>query len=261
MIPSLGLSMSDDPYETWARLKIANLEAELTAVRASFAEYLRARGRSVDATSVAPSTPTNVVNVSVNDIAVDPLRDLPLSESILGVLKSFKGPKTPHQIWIVLESAGREIESKSPIDSVTWALKKLRTKNKDVVSLGLGQWDLRSNYTKTEFAELMAKRAGKGGRTTAEHKARTLAGMERAKEGGKHIGAPLLSEEKLKSACRSIKGGTRKMRAIRDAGLSASVFYYYKARFDLEAWDCQTWPPPPRRKNVSERLRLIQGGE
>jgi hypothetical protein len=134
--------------------------------------------------------PSAASSVSMNPAVSSGLANLPLTDAILEYLKTCKGPKAPNQIWVALEAAGFETVSETPIDSVVWALKKLAKKNPNVVKVGWGQWDWKSKYTKAKFAKLLAKRAGRGGRSTEEHKNRTLDGMEAARKRGKHIGAP-----------------------------------------------------------------------
>jgi hypothetical protein len=137
------------------------------------------------------SDPSAASSVAMNpEASSSGLANLPLTDAILEYLKTCKGPKAPHQIWAALEAAGFETVSETPLGSVVWALKKLAKKNPDVAKVGWGQWDLKSKYTKAKFAKLVAKRAGKGGRSTEEHKRRTLDGMEAAKKRGTHIGAP-----------------------------------------------------------------------
>jgi hypothetical protein len=138
----------------------------------------------------AERDPSTASSVSINPAASSGLANLPLTDAILEYLKTCKGPKAPNQIWAALEAAGFETVSETPIDSVVWALKKLAKKNPNVVKVGWGQWDWKSKYTKAKLAKLLAKRAGRGGRSTEEHKKRTLDGMEAAKKRGTHIGAP-----------------------------------------------------------------------
>jgi hypothetical protein len=123
------------------------------------------------------------------DAASSELANLPLTDAVLEYLKTSKGPKTANQIWAALEAAGFETISETPAHSVVWALKKLAKKNSDVIAVGWGQWDLKSKYTRAKLAKILTKRAGRGGRTTAEHIERTKIGMQTAKASGKQIGA------------------------------------------------------------------------
>ena len=117
------------------------------------------------------------------------MANLPLTDAILEYLKHARARK--RLIKFGQHSKRRVLKPYlNPLGSVVWALKKLAKKNPDVAKVGWGQWDLKSKYTKAKFAKLVAKRAGKGGRSTEEHKRRTLDGMEVAKRRGTHIGAP-----------------------------------------------------------------------
>jgi hypothetical protein len=164
-----------------ARLKeIAILEREAVVLRRLAVLYGQA-GPGQSASSPISTNP---------EAANTGLANLPLIDAIIEFLKACKGPKSPKQIWAALERAGCEVASETPVHSVQWALKKAARSNSDVVAVGWGQWDLRSKYTKARFDRLLAKRAGRGGRSTEEHKKLTLDGMEAARKRGKHIGAP-----------------------------------------------------------------------
>jgi hypothetical protein len=125
----------------------------------------------------------------VRSASTGSLANLPLIDAILEFLKTCKGPKTGGQIWGALEKAGCEVASETPERSVQWALKKAARNNPDLIAVGWGQWDLKSKYTKAKLERILKERAGRGGRTTEEHKRRTIVGMEKARKRGEQIGA------------------------------------------------------------------------
>ena len=169
---------------------------------------------------------------------------LPLTDAVVLDLRQSKKPKTPQQIWRSLEAAGYEAHSDTPEESVKWALKKLVMRgDPDIVHIGWNTWHLRSKYSKAKLERLIKSRAGKGGRTTDEHVARTLAGMEKAKSRGKlgHRPSKVTTEIATKLKQAMLEGATQAEIAAA-GGISLSGYLYYKKR--LEVWNIgEPWPP------------------
>lgn len=226
----------------------------LRELAAELADYARPDDSGHPTTGASDETPGDLVR-------------LPLTDAVIEVIKISQGPQNAKQIWAVLEKSGREVESEHPVQAVQWALKKQLGKNTDLVSVGWGQWDLWSKYkTKTKLERIIKKRAGRGGKSTAEHAVETKKGMEEARAAGKQIGAPQLAVPLLKEVCRLIKTGTKKAKACRAVGIPTSTYYLYYGMYDLNAWDCESWPPPERTFAKSNRggrghVRLVASNE
>ncbi len=187
-VGAFGTAMVGNPETTEitpteALLRQAQALEEAAAI---WAEIAKRGGAEVSAPATKPAAKT-VVAPDTSGWA-----NLPLVDAIYECLRTMpKGPKKPEAIWKVLARAGVETTSDNPTSSVKWAIKKLAAKNDDVVALGWGQWDLKSNYTKAGLERALAARAGRGGRSAKEHAAKTSAGMRKRAERGEPIGAPL----------------------------------------------------------------------
>jgi hypothetical protein len=154
------------------------------------------------------------------------LANLPQIDAILEYLKICKGPKSAKQIWAALEKAGCEVASETPVRSVQWALKKSVRTNPDLVAVGWGHWDLKSKYSKARLDKLLASRAGRGGRSTEEHKKRTLEGMETARKKGRPIGAPAKMTPELMDTIERLILDQRKVAQIAaELGVSKASIY------------------------------------
>lgn len=215
-------------FETLLRRKEASLEAELAAVRADLAEVERARGGS-------PAVDRASAGLDISK--------LPLTEAVYQYLKTEKRPKKAKQIWEALAAAGREVEADNPVRSVQWALKKLVAQNDDVFSPGWGKWHLKSKYTKAQLTKLIAKSAGRGGRSASEHVARTKAGLEKAKASGKKLGATPRVDDAMKRRIQEMAAlkGDRKMTlgeiaAANEIALSTIFYIFPGGRKAILAW-------------------------
>jgi hypothetical protein len=154
------------------------------------------------------------------------LANLPLIDAILEFLKTCKGPKTGGQIWAALEKAGCEVASDTPERSVQWALKKAARTNPDLIAVGWGQWDLKSKYSKAKLERILKERAGRGGRTAEEHKRRTRAGMEKARERGEQIGATSKMTPEVMDAIEAMIRDQKKVADIAaEVGVSKASIY------------------------------------
>lgn len=215
---------------TEALLREAQALERLTAI---YAEIRRRGGASVE---VPPGRGADAQ-------AMTDITKLSLTDAILLDLKASKKPKTPQQIWQSLEKQGYESNSSAPEASVRWALKKLLVQGGDIVRVGVNQWNLRSRYTKAALERLLAKGAGRGGRTTDEHVARTLAGIEKAKAAGKPWHRPSkINAENVGTFKRMLVAGAS-VREIAKA-LSVTVPTVYKYRTAVESWNVgDPWPP------------------
>jgi hypothetical protein len=207
----------------------------------------------------SPEAPVPVAQVHQEVDAA--LARLPLSDAIVEVLRASKKTMTPLQLWRTLEAAGFEATSETPVKSVGWALKKLLKTNADVFHTGWGHWHLKSKYTKQKLAKLLASRAGRGGRSKAEHVARTLEGVARAKAEGRPSGRPShLNAERVAELHRLLSsGGTTVAAACRAVGIAPVI--YYGNRKKIEAWrEGDPWPPPEERLAPAESGNVVRFG-
>jgi len=171
---------------------------------------------------------------------------LPLRDAIYEYLKSERRPKKAKHIWEALAKTGREVESDNPVRSVQWALKKMAAQNDDVFSPGWGKWHVRSRYSKSQLQKLIAKGAGRGGRSAEEHVARTKAGLERAKASGKKLGArPKFTGAQIAQLKSALASGVKVKHAIKAIGMSPAMYYLYRPQ--IQAWNPgEPWPPMER---------------
>jgi hypothetical protein len=188
------------------------------------------------------------------------IANLPLTDAIFEWLKTQKkGGKKPCIIWKALSAAGCEVASDDPVSSVSWALKKRAKTNDDVVSVGWGLWDVKSNYTESGLKKILAKRSGRGGRSAAEHIVRTKNGIEEARAEGKQIGAKLKGNPEMYELIRKIilDGGTIG-EACKQAGISVATFNTYRKKRLLG--DLPTKPGRRKAKPRNDR-DLLSGVE
>lgn len=196
-----------------ARLKEAEVLERLAAV---YAEIARGPG----------AAPLPLPQRPVTGIEAGNWANLPLTDAIIEYLKTCKGPKSPRQIWDALEAAGCEVASETPVRSVQWALKKAASTNSDVIAAGWGHWDIKSKYSKAKLERLLAKRSGRGGRSSDEHKRRTLIGMENARKHGKQIGARVKMTPEVMNTIEQMLIAQRKVADIAtEVGVSKALIY------------------------------------
>ena len=190
-----------------------------------------------------------------DDAKDEALARLPLQYAVVEYLKGCNQPQTPKQIAEALKQAGREFESSKPTLAIRDALRKALPNNKDLVHSGYAKWFLKT-HSKTKAQRLLSegKRSkGTGGRSAAEHGARTRAGMERRRAAGLRIGQPLrLTAEQYLKYLGLRAEGVAKGPAARAIGMSVSSIYNYEGRFALDAWKPgDPWPPPEKGANPS----------
>jgi transposase len=207
----------------------------------------------------ASAPPGSIASVD----AVVEIAKLPLTDAVIWDLKQSKTPKTPQQIWRSLEAAGYEASSDTPEESVKWALKKLVMRgDPDIVHVGWNAWHLRSRYaTKAKLERLIKRRAGKGGRSTEDHVARTLEGMEKAKARGKLGHRPSKLNDKNVVTFKEMLVSGASNSAIAKA-LGISVATVYARRRDVESWNIgEPWPPSaekPADETEPSHIRLVK---
>jgi hypothetical protein len=184
----------------------------------------------------------------------DGLARLPLKAAAIEYLRSCKNPQTIKQIALGLEAAGREFESENPTIAVRGVLRKALKTDDDLIHLGYAKWHLRSVYKQNpkKLQKLLSSVTtnGTGGRSAAEHGARTREGMERRRAKGLRVGQPLrLTAEMYEKYLALRHDGMSKGAAVNAIGMSAASLYNYLTRFHMDSWKPgDPWPPPQRER-------------
>ncbi len=216
--------------------RVALLEERLAAIRA-----MKSSG-----------TPTEEVGSSAmeNINAVVDWKNLPLTDAIYAHLKSCgEREQRVEDIWTALSNAGCEVSSNDPISSVRSALYNLTQKNSDVVNVGYGLWNLRSNYKPKRLEELLKKPlrpSGRGNLSRDDHIARTKAGIKRVMASGKRFGArSKVTEETFTKYLALLGEGRTQAEAVKEIDICTATVHRFYRLHDAKSWrPGDPWPPP-----------------
>lgn len=254
-----------------ARAEVAHCEHELPNARDLLAALSAEVGDGAHQSTAAPQVPRGPsvpVDDGEGDVAAgdgdegDEGDDAGMAAMAAKFLFDVREPRTTLQIRQMLAEKGFEFLSGNPGRAIARALRKRGKRHGDVFSIKPGVWANRHNYTNYQFRQIKSRTAGTGGRSLEEHRARTIAGMEKARAAGPKRGAPTkLTPEKVGRFKRMLEEGVSKAKACVAIGISVTAYQYNRDRID--AWrEGDPWPPPldrdePTADNQSH-LRLVK---
>lgn len=175
-----------------------------------------------------------------------------ISEAAVEYLKEVRSPQSAMTIIKALKETGYDIAAANPNTSLAAALTRRAGNYGDVVRVGHGMWALKDFYSNKK--ELAA----------AQHKARTSAGMERARARGAAIGQPpKLNADQASAFKKLLKEGASFDHISAVFNISKATIYNYRKK--LENWNPGDPYPPQESKedhrgdtSGSERLWLVE---
>lgn len=256
-----------NPYESAVaalREKEARLIAEIEAVRKSIASLETAQiaaGYVSCSAHASLTVDATLVSGTVPALVLDKFKGLGLEQAAAKVLsESDHIELTAKQIWNALSAAGYSLLSDRPEQSVSWALRKRERKVKDVILVGDGKWGMVDWYSQARLKELRSSRNNASTRNSAEHIARTKAGIANAKRNRlQHWGRRrTITAEQMTAAYNQFQRGAKsKLQLAKAANMAWPTFNLYWRQYEMENWRPDD-PFPPRRRVVPKENSEIR---